>query len=114
MIRKPCFFDFASMKYVSLEGGFDDIDITNSRQLATEPEFPLARSISTLGLIADPFYPDDSELEKIPREKRVYPEFDAESKDDIYYKMSGGGITFGGGEPEVFDYIILSTLMAEK
>ncbi len=141
----PCFFDFASMKYVSLEGGFDDIDITNSRQLATEPEFPLARSISTLGLIADPFYPDDSEyvkdrverpvarfdgkkicnilrdqrlklaaannipfeseecpsvgpcagtcekcdreadflreaLEKIPREKRVYPEFDAESE----------------------------------
>ncbi len=145
-IKKPCFFDFASMKYVSLKNGFDDIDISNVQKLTTELDFPVQLQLTTLGVLVDgPSFPNNDEyvkdrverpvarfdgkkvcnilrdqrlklaaannihfeseecpsvgpcagtcekcdreadflreaLEKIPREKRVYPEFDAESE----------------------------------
>lgn len=145
-IKKPCFFDFASMKYVSLKKGFYEIDITNVQKIISELDFPVELRLTTLGILVDgPSFPNSDEyvknrverpvarldgkkicnvlrnqriklaavnnisfeseecpsigpcagtcekcdreaeflreaMQKIPREKRVYPEFDAASE----------------------------------
>ncbi len=35
------------------------------------------------------------------------------SKDDIYYRMTGGGITFGGGEPLLQSDVIVDFIVNE-
>ena len=66
----PSFFDFASMSYVTLEGGFKDFDITKKNRTIKE-DFPLERTWSTLGLIIPNEYPEESEYTKELIEKPI-------------------------------------------
>lgn len=55
------FFDFASMKYILLESGFDKIDISQKDRTEVDVRFPITRKSGTLGMVRRPsLYPEDS------------------------------------------------------
>lgn len=55
----PCYFDFASGKYVPLRDGFEGINITKGNEAVSDIDFPTMRLFSTLGSIClHPSYPD--------------------------------------------------------
>ena len=60
MHSEPCFFDFASMKYIPLEDGVDKIEIPRRDMSVEDVKFPIARIYSTMGMVIPPSYPDDS------------------------------------------------------
>lgn len=67
----PCFFDFASMKYIPLGIGFDEIDISQSDMIVDDVKFPIVRECNLLGLVLPPSYPEDSEHVKKAVERPV-------------------------------------------
>jgi len=60
--ERPCFFDFSSMKFISLEKGFSKIK--KKKELDKEIEFEVHREFCTLGLIMPPSYPEEDEYTK--------------------------------------------------
>ena len=55
------FFDFASMKYIPLESGFDKIDISQRDKTDDDVKFPITRRSGTLGVVCrPPYYPENS------------------------------------------------------
>lgn len=60
MHSEPCFFDFASVEYIPLESGFDKIEIPKRDTVVEDVKFPITRKYSTMGVVRQPSYPDDS------------------------------------------------------
>lgn len=56
----PCCFDFASMGYLPLKSGFDEIDIFQSDRTAGDVKSTVTRKSATLGVVRQPLYPEDS------------------------------------------------------
>ena len=54
------FFDFVSMDYIPLETGFDNIDILKRNIAVDDAIFPINRKHSTMGVVCQPSYPDES------------------------------------------------------
>ncbi len=69
MEARPCYFDFSSMKYISLRSGYESIDNKNGVKIDTKIDFPLTRVLRMLGLCIPPSYPekDDRTKEEIER-----------------------------------------------
>lgn len=59
MHSKPCFFDFATMKYIPLEEGFDKLKLFKKDTIEEEVKFPTSRKISTMGFVLPAKYPDE-------------------------------------------------------
>lgn len=54
------FFDFASMEYIPLESGFDQIAVSQRDKTDEDVKFPITRRFSTVGVVRRPSYPEDS------------------------------------------------------
>ena len=59
MHSKPCFFDFATMKYIPLEDGFDKLKLFKKDTIEEEVKFPISRTFSTMGVVLPTKYPDE-------------------------------------------------------
>ena len=55
------FFDFASMSYLPLKEGFDELDLHNASKQDDTIRFPVYRSLSMLGMVIPPMYPEDTD-----------------------------------------------------
>ena len=71
MENPPCFFDFASLEYVSLKGGFEEIDLSNRDKKVKGYDFPVAKYWATLGIPHIPSYPEEGEEIKETIERPV-------------------------------------------
>lgn len=71
MENPPCFFDFASMEYVSLKGGFEEIDLANRDKKVKGYDFPVTKYWATLGIPLIPSYPEEGEEIKETIERPV-------------------------------------------
>ncbi len=56
----PCFFDFGAMKYIPLKNGFDKIGIAKDHAMDDDVRFPIVREYSTMGMVRQGVYPEDS------------------------------------------------------
>lgn len=55
------FFDFKTMRYVSLKDGFDDIDVNAEIEKINDIDFPVYPKLTTRGLCIQPEYPEDND-----------------------------------------------------
>lgn len=69
MMKKPRFFDFASMSYVLMKSGYENIDLSKKNKVDKEIIFPIRREFCTLGIIYPHTYPDDADYVKEKVEK---------------------------------------------
>ncbi len=67
----PCYFDFASMSYVLLEGGYEKINLRNKLKSYLHTPFPVKRRHCTLGLIVPPKYSENDDYVKHEIERPV-------------------------------------------
>lgn len=71
MRKRPCFFDFASMSYVVMKSGFQNINLSKKDKVDKEIKFPVSRSFMTLGIVYPHSYPEDFDYVKEEVEKPV-------------------------------------------
>ena len=67
----PCFFDFASLEYISVKNGFDKIDVSKRDKPYKGVDLSRAGGYCTLGIIVPPVYPDRNEYTKDAVEQLV-------------------------------------------
>lgn len=60
MHSKPCFFDFDIMKYIPLETGFHKKKWLKINMIDRAVKFPIDKMCCELGIVRQPFYPEDS------------------------------------------------------
>lgn len=80
---KPCFYDFASERYIPLRDGFESIDISGRDHIDNEIDFWMYRSLATLGLTISVPYPEEGERVKKGDIERPVPRVDGKKVCDV-------------------------------